>query len=150
MSATRHRMTSSALLLDPWPDPETRNRPEPVSVDFDHGPVDFDFDFLRWPLTKSQNFRKGLSCSVFHVDSNFGLRFFIWSSKIGEHSNSRHKWINYLYFINCQEFCNWIVTSSYKDVHGSGWEDFSTQPNSHKLGRVRLDSFLILFYCYYY
>ena len=41
--AARHMMKSSALLLDPWPDPKTRNRPGPVSVDFDPGPVDFDF-----------------------------------------------------------------------------------------------------------
>ena len=52
----------------------------PVSVDFDTGPV--DFDFLHWPLTKSQNFRQDLSCSVFRVDSNFGLRFSIWNSKL--------------------------------------------------------------------
>ena len=37
-------------------------------------PWTVDFDFLRWPLTKSQNFRKGPSCSVFWVDSNFRLR----------------------------------------------------------------------------
>ena len=79
-------MTSVALLLNPWPDSETRNWPGPVSVDFDPRPV--DFDFLRWPLTKSQNFRQGLSCSVFRVDSNFELHFFIWSSKIGQLAHS--------------------------------------------------------------
>ena len=77
----RHRLYCSTR--DP-----TRNRPGPVSVDFDLGPVDFDFDFLRWPLTKSQNFRQGLSCSVFRVDSNFELCFFSWSSKIGQLAHS--------------------------------------------------------------
>ena len=66
----------------------TRNRLGPVSVDFDPRLVDFDFDFLRWPLTKSQNFWHGLSCSVFRVDSNFELRFFIWSPKIGQLAHS--------------------------------------------------------------
>ena len=34
---------SAALLLEPRPDPKTRNRPKPIYVDFDLGPVDFDF-----------------------------------------------------------------------------------------------------------
>ena len=85
-SATRHRMTSADLLLDSWPDLETRNQPGPISVNFDPGPV--DFDFLCWPLTKSQNFRQGLSCSVFRIDSNFGLFFFIWNPKIGQLAHS--------------------------------------------------------------
>ena len=66
-------------LADRWPRP---TRPGPpgsdpwaLTVDFDPGSV--DFDFLRWPLTKSQNFQKGLSYSVFREDSNFKLHFFI-------------------------------------------------------------------------
>ena len=47
-----------------------------------------DFDFLRWLLTKSQNFRHGLSCSVFRINFNFGLRFFIWNSKLGQLAHS--------------------------------------------------------------
>ena len=62
-SATRHRMTSAALLFDPWPNPETQNRPGLVSVDFDPGPV--DFDFLRWPLTKSQNSQRAYLAQFF-------------------------------------------------------------------------------------
>ena len=45
-----------------WPEPPESN-PWALTVDFDPGPV--DFDFLRWPLTKSQNFRQGFSCSIF-------------------------------------------------------------------------------------
>ena len=58
-----------------------------LTIDFDPGPV--DFDFLHWPLIKSQNFRHGLSCPVFRVDSNFEFRFFIWNFEIGqlEHSS---------------------------------------------------------------
>ena len=38
---------------------------------------------LRWFLTRHQNFQKGLSCrSIFHIDFDFRLCFFIWSSKI--------------------------------------------------------------------
>ena len=85
-SATRHMMTSADLLLNPWTNPETRNRLGLVSVDFDSRPV--DFDFLRWPLTKSQNFRQGLSYSVFRVDSDFGLCFFVWNSKISQLAHS--------------------------------------------------------------
>ena len=44
--------TSAALLLDPWPDPETQNRPGPVSIDFNPGPVDFDFCVDLWPKVK--------------------------------------------------------------------------------------------------
>ena len=33
-----------------------------------------DFDLLHWPLTKSQKFQNGLSCSVFCVNPDFGLR----------------------------------------------------------------------------
>ena len=69
-----------------WPGP---TRPGPpgsdlwaLTIDFDHRQV--DFDFLRWPLTKSQNFQNGLSCLVFRVDSNFRLCFFIWSFEIGQ------------------------------------------------------------------
>ena len=100
-SATRHKMTSVDLLLDPWPDLETQNRPEPVSVDFDPGLV--DFDFLRWLLTKSQNFRQNLSCSVFSVDSNFELRFFVWSSKIGQLAHSSLWFLQWLYSWHLQE-----------------------------------------------
>ena len=82
-SAPRH-------LVDRWPRP-TRLGPHgfdpfALTVDFDLGLI--DFDFLRWPLTKSQNFRQGFSCSIFRVDSNFELRFFVWSSKIGQLAHS--------------------------------------------------------------
>ena len=43
---------------------------------------------LRWPLTKSQNFRKGLSCSIFCIDFDFGLCFFIWNSEISQLAHS--------------------------------------------------------------
>ena len=69
-----------------YPTQKLRTDPNHASVDFNPGLV--DFDFLRWPLTISQNFQKGLSCSFFRVDSNFGLRFFIWSSEIGQLAHS--------------------------------------------------------------
>ena len=82
----RHLIRMSQRLCSP-----IRNRPgkpetdlDHVSIDFDPGPIDFDLWLLRWPLTKSQNFWNGLSCSVFHVDSNFGLCFFIWNFEIGQ------------------------------------------------------------------
>ena len=75
-------VTSSAPchLADRWP--------WSTQPDLDHSDLTVDFDLLRWPLTKSQNFWQGLSCLVFHVDSDFGLRFFIWSSKIGQLAHS--------------------------------------------------------------
>ena len=77
-SAPRH-------LANRWP---SRLDPDHSDLTREHWlltwPRSVDFDFLRWHLTKSQNFRQDLSCSVFHVDSNFGLRFFIWSSEIGQ------------------------------------------------------------------
>ena len=97
-SAPRH-------LADRWPRP---TRPGPpgsdpwaLSVDFDHGPV--DFDFLRWPLTKSQIFRQCLSCSVFRIDSNFELYFFVWSSKIGQLAHSSLWFLQRLYSWHLQE-----------------------------------------------
>ena len=68
-----------------WPEPPESN-PWALTVDFDPGPV--DFDFLRWPLTKSQNFWQCLSYSVFRVNSNFELRFFVWNSKIDQLAHS--------------------------------------------------------------
>ena len=76
-------LVSPRHLADYWPKP---TRPEPPESDLWALIIDFDFvdfDFLHWPLTKSQNFRNDLSCSVIYVDSNFKLCFFIWSSKIG-------------------------------------------------------------------
>ena len=71
----------------------TRNPTRKPGTDSDQYPLTLTLNqltltFLRWPLTKSQNFQKSLSCSVFHVDSNFRLCFFIWSSKIGQLAHS--------------------------------------------------------------
>ena len=117
-------MTSAAPLFNPWPDPETRNRPGPVFVDFD--PIPIDFDFLHWPLTKSQNFRQGLSCSVFRVDSNFELHFFVWSSKIGQLTHSSLWFLQRLYSWHLQEIfsclSNLKPSSSFRlEFEGGCW-----------------------------
>ena len=93
MSASHVSSVASSApchLADRWPGLTQPGPPgsDPwaLTIDFDPGPV--DFDFLHWPLTKSQNFRHGLSCSVFRVDSNFELCFFVWNSKIGQLAHS--------------------------------------------------------------
>ena len=107
---------------DPTRKPE--NRPEPVSVDFDLGLV--DFDFLRWPLTKSQNFRQSLSCSVFCIDFNFGLRFFIWNSKIGQLAHSSLWFLQRLYSWHLQEILSCLSnlkpsSSFHLEFEGGCW-----------------------------
>ena len=48
------------------------------------------FWLMCWPLIKSKNYRKGLSCLVFRAHYNFELHLFIWSSEISQlaHSSS--------------------------------------------------------------
>ena len=89
---------------------QTRNRPGPVSVDYDLGPV--DFDFLRWPLTKSQNFQHGLSSSVFRVDFNFGFCFFIWNSEIRQLAHSSLWFLQRHYSRHLQMISHAYPTSS--------------------------------------
>ena len=62
-----------------------------LTIDFDYpltADFDFNFNFMRWPLTKSQNFLNCLFFLVFCVDSDFGLYFFIWSSEIDQLAHS--------------------------------------------------------------
>ena len=98
-------LSAPCHLVDRWSGP-TRpglhgSDPLALTIDFDPWPV--DFDFLRWPLTKSQNFQQGLSCLVFRVDSNFLLCFFVWSSKIGQLAHSSLWFLQRLYLWHLQE-----------------------------------------------
>ena len=86
LSAPRHRMTSASL--QPIYDLTQKPRIDPnyithwlcLTVDFTRSLT----LTLCWPLTKSQIFQKGLSYLIFHVVSDFGHHFFIWSSEIGQ------------------------------------------------------------------
>ena len=84
---------------DPTQKPGTDPNQYPLTLTLDQ----LTLTFLRWPLTKSQNFRQGLSCSVFRVDSNFELHFFIWNSKIGQLAYSSLWFLQRLYSWYLQE-----------------------------------------------